>query len=96
MTILDFIIFSLATYRATRLITRDEIFQSLRNRIWNRFPPETTKTGYLLTCEWCSSVWLGLAFVSWYTIDASSFRFFAVALSLSATAGLLTAYENRD
>lgn len=96
MTNLDFIVFSLAIYRATRLVTRDEIFSGLRNRIWNRFPPETTKTGYLFTCEWCSSVWLGLAFVSWYTINAESFRLIAYALALSAMAGLLTAYENRD
>ena len=96
MTILEFIVFSLATYRATRLVTRDEIFSDTRNRIWNRFPPETTKTGYLFTCEWCSSVWLGLVFASWYTISSNTFRFFAVALALSAVAGLLTAYENRD
>lgn len=96
MTTLEFIVFSLATYRATRLVTRDEIFQTLRNRIWKRFPPETTKTGYLFTCEWCSSVWLGLVFTAWYTINAETFRFFAVALALSAIAGLLTAYENRD
>jgi hypothetical protein len=96
LNIVDFIVFSLATYRATRLITRDEIFSNLRNKFWNRYPPETTRLGYLATCEWCSSIWVGLVFSVWYTIDADTFRFFAVALALSALAGLLTAYENRD
>jgi phage shock protein PspC (stress-responsive transcriptional regulator) len=41
-------------------------------------------------------VWLGLGFATWYTIDATTFRFFAVALALSAMAGLLTAYENKE
>lgn len=95
-TFLAYIVFSLATYRATRLLTRDEILQSARNRIWKRFPPESTKVGYLLTCEWCVSIWVALAFTTWYTINESTFRFFAVALSLSAVTGLLTAYENRD
>ena len=96
MTTIDFIIFALATYRATRLVTTDEIFSNLRNRFWNRFPPETTKTGYLLTCEWCTSIWLGLLFSFCYTISSDVSRIFAVALALSALAGLLTAYERRD
>jgi hypothetical protein len=96
LNIVDFIVFSLAIYRATRLVTQDEVFSNVRNKIWNRYPPETTRIGYLFTCEWCSSVWLGLGFATWYTIDATTFRFFAVALALSAMAGLLTAYENKE
>lgn len=96
MSAIYFTIYALATYRATRLITTDEIFSNLRNRYWNRFPPETTKLGYLVTCEWCSSIWVGLLFSAWYTINVSSFRFLAVALALSAMTGLLTAYEHRD
>ena len=96
MSVFDFIILALATYRATRLVIEDEIFYSLRNKIFNRFPPESSKIGYLFTCPWCASIWLGLGFVSWYTINADTARFFAVALGLSAVAGLLTAYENRD
>jgi hypothetical protein len=95
-TTLDFILLALATYRVTRLLVRDTIFSNLRDRIWNRYPPETTKRGYLLTCEWCTSVYVGLGFVSWYTISSEVVRFFAVALALSAIAGLLTAYEDRN
>ena len=96
ITILDFILLALATYRVTRLLVSDTIFANLRNRIWNRYPPETTKRGYLLTCQWCTSIYVGLGFVSWYTISSEVVRFFAVALALSAIAGLLTAYEDRN
>ena len=96
LNILDFILLALATYRVTRLLVRDTIFASLRNRIWNRYPPETTRRGYLLTCEWCTSVYIGLGFATWYTISSEVVRFFAVALALSAIAGLLTAYEDRN
>lgn len=96
LNILDFILLALATYRVTRLLVRDTIFASLRNRIWNRYPPETTRRGYLLTCEWCTSVYVGLGFATWYTISSEVVRFFAVALALSAIAGLLTAYEDRN
>jgi hypothetical protein len=96
LTTLDFILLALATYRVTRLLVRDTIFTNLRNRIWNRYPPETTRRGYLLTCEWCTSVYVGLGFATWYTISSEVVRFFAVALALSAIAGLLTAYEDRN
>lgn len=96
MTTIDFIIFALATYRLTRAIIQDEILSPLRARVFHKFPPETTKTGYLFTCEWCLSIWVGLGFAGWYTINADTARFFAVALALSAIAGLLTAHENRD
>lgn len=96
LNILDFILLALATYRVTRLLVRDTIFASLRNRIWNRYPPETTRRGYLLTCEWCTSIYVGLGFATWYTISSEVVRFFAVALALSAIAGLLTAYEDRN
>jgi hypothetical protein len=42
------------------------------------------------------SIWVGLVFASWYTINADTARFFAVAFALSAIAGLLTAYEDKE
>jgi hypothetical protein len=92
----DLVIFSLATYRITRLITTDHVFNRIRDKFWNRFPPETTKLGYLITCEWCTSVWVGLVFAVWYTINTDIARLCAFAFALSAATGLLTAYENRD
>jgi len=96
MQTIDFIIFALATYRLTRLIITEHILEAPRERILNRFNPSTSKFGYLFTCEWCMSIWVGLVFASWYTINADTARFFAVAFALSAIAGLLTAYEDKD
>jgi hypothetical protein len=89
------VILSLATYRATRLIIRDDIFQPVRERIWDRYPPETNKFGYLFTCEWCTSIWLGSLFVLWSIISPEVFELVALGLSASAVAGLLTAYEDK-
>lgn len=91
---LEFVILGLATYRITRLATRDTIFESARNRYWKRFPPETSKLGYLLTCEWCTSVWV--ASVLFISAMISTVTVLVVApFALSAIAGLLTAYEDK-
>ena len=90
----EFIILGLATYRITRLFTRDTIFESVRNRFWDRFPPESSKLGYLLTCEWCLSVWL--ASVIFISAMINTVTVLVVApFALSAIAGLLTAYEDK-
>ena len=51
----------LATKRLTTIIVEDEITKDLRLRIWKRFPPETSKIGYVFTCTRCTSVWAGFA-----------------------------------
>jgi hypothetical protein len=87
-------ILALATYRITRLFTRDTILNTLRNRFWDRFPPESTKLGYLFTCEWCLSVWV--ASVIFISAMINTVTVLVVApFALSAIAGLLTAYEDR-
>jgi hypothetical protein len=42
------------------------------------------------------SIWVGLGFIIWYTISEDVSRIFAVVFALSAIAGLLTAYEDKD
>lgn len=51
----------LATYRLTRLITEDEITRPLRERLWEKYPPESSKIGYIPTCEHCSAVYAAAA-----------------------------------
>ena len=94
MGFLELTVLGLATYRITRLFTRDTILNAPRNRFWDRYPPESSKLGYLLTCEWCLSVWVAsLLFVS---AMISTVTVLVVApFALSAIAGLLTAYEDR-
>ncbi len=91
---LELTILGLATFRITRLITRDVITERLRNWVWKKFPPETSKFGYLFTCEWCMSIWVAsLLFLS--VMITSVTIAVATVFALSAVAGLLTAYEDK-
>ena len=47
-----------ATYRLTKLIQEDEILSPLRDRFHEKFPPHSSKLGYLSTCPWCLSMWI--------------------------------------
>lgn len=91
-----FLVGALATYRLSRLITRDEILSPLRNRIWKHFPPETSKFGYLFTCMWCTSMWSASILVLSGIINLKITLYFGLVLAFSAVAGLLAAYEDRD
>jgi hypothetical protein len=94
MGFFELVVLSLATYRLTRLVTRDTVFSSVRNKVWERFPPESSKFGYLFTCEWCLSVWVAsLLFIS--AMISTVTVLLAVPFALSAIAGLLTAYEDK-
>jgi hypothetical protein len=90
----EFVILALATFRLTRLITRDVITESLRNRVWKKYPPESSKVGYLFTCEWCMSIWTASLLYGCFIITSVTV-IVVVPLALSAVAGLLTAYEDK-
>ncbi len=94
MTMLDFLIFGLATYRLTRLLTRDTIFDALRNKVWEKYPPHEAKIGYVFTCGWCMSIWSASLLLT-SSMISPVFDVVLIALALSAIAGLLTAYEDR-
>lgn len=85
----------LATYRLTRLITRDTITAPIRDKIWEYAPPERSKIGYLLTCEWCSSIYAASALEISRMITPKWTARAEMILALSALAGLLTAYEDK-
>lgn len=94
MTWFDLVIYGLATYRLTRLLTRDVIAEPIREWVWKRRPPEKSKIGYLFTCEWCMSIWTAsLLFASSMITDITDIA--AMVLALSAIAGMLTAYEDK-
>lgn len=86
----------LATYRLTRLITRDTITAPIREKIWENHPPHTSKLGYVLTCEWCSSMYAASLLEISRIITPRWTARAETVLALSALAGLLTAYEDRD
>ena len=87
----SFAISALATYRLSRLAVEDEITDSIRHRIWERYPPETTKVGYLLTCYWCSSIYAASALELSRMIAPRATRTVETVLALSAVAGIVAA-----
>ena len=91
---MEYAILGLATYRITRLFTRDTILNSFRNWWWKKFPPEKHPLGYLLTCEWCLSFWVASLLFGCYMINTVTVLV-AAPFALSAIAGLLTAYEDK-
>ena len=93
--VVDFIFLALACYRITRFLISDFLIQTLRDKFWDRFPPESTKLGYLATCPWCLSIWVGLALQTCYTIVPLQTMWFCYVLALSAVVGLLTALEDK-
>ena len=93
MTLLEFVILALATYRITRLITTDALFEPVRERIWKRFSL-STRIGYLVTCNWCMSFWVG-SFVVLSAMIVTELVIVYAVFAVSAVAGLLTAYEDK-
>jgi hypothetical protein len=86
---LDFAIISLATFRITRLITTDVILNKLRERVWKKYPPENGGLGYLITCDWCTSIWVASPLVVSYTIADRSTVLVAAIFAASGIAGLI-------
>lgn len=88
--IIDYLILGLATYRLTRLVTTDTIFERVREKVWKRFPPHKGGIGYLITCNWCASIWVASLVFSMYKISTEPVIFVSTILSLSAFAGFLS------
>ena len=86
---LHFLILALATFRLSRLLTTDTIFEFLREAVWKRKPPHTA-IGYLFTCNWCMSIWFGSLVTISYTIVPSVTFVASLPLALSAVAGLIS------
>lgn len=87
----DLVVGAVATYRAARLVTEDEITRPVRERVleWS----DGGRVGYLITCPWCSSVWAGGLLAVGLTVAPRATRAVAAALAWSAAAGYLSAKE---
>lgn len=100
---LEAVVLALATFRITRLIVKDQIFNPLRDWIWNKYPPTDefmrpkTNIGYLISCPHCTSIWVALTVYTCYTIDLTRvITIFACSvLALSAIAGWLAQLDDR-
>lgn len=86
--VFHFAILALASFRLTRLVTTDVVFDKLRERIWKKFPPEKGGVGYLITCDWCTSIWSSSLLVLLYKIVEEPTILAASALAISGIVGL--------
>jgi hypothetical protein len=88
--LLDYVILALAVYRLTRLITTDVILNKYREKIWNKYPIEKEGIGYLITCDWCTSIWVSSLVLTMYKIAPTPAITVWGIFALSGAAGLLS------
>jgi hypothetical protein len=86
---LDLAVDALAVFRLTKLVVDDEIFADAREKLLDRFHPDETKIGYLITCPWCVSIWAGGAVVVARAVAPRAWDLAAQALAFSAVTGLV-------
>lgn len=79
----------IAVRRLTRLIQDDRITESLRDKIFDKFPPQTTLIGFLLTCPWCVSIWAALAIFGLRKFSPETATYISNVLAASEITGQL-------
>ena len=82
-----------AIWRLARLVTVDEIFSPVRERIGKI----NDSMAYLITCPWCFSIWLGipLSAVVIYFPDNRGVWLVLLGLTGSGIAGMMQVIEDR-
>jgi hypothetical protein len=54
-----YLLAALATYRVTRFITADALFEPVREKIESVLEARSWHRGvYLINCDWCLSIWV--------------------------------------
>lgn len=89
--LLAFVVLVLATARATRVLVFDDVALPLRQWVLTKYPLPS-KPGKLVTCYWCTAVWVALlgcvymhtvaaavGWVPWRTVALLPVTWFAVA-----------------
>lgn len=90
LTVLHAVILTLASYRLSRLVVQDTLLAPFRDRVWDRYPPETHRIGYLLTCFWCTSFYTSSLVVISYMIVPAVTLPICLILALSALVGIIS------
>ena len=89
----DFVILSRATFRLIRLFTYDKIMQFLRD-IFAQSRFASLKTiNELITCPWCTGIWMSLFIVYLYFLHPGSWLFILV-LAVAGTGSLIQIFAN--
>jgi len=93
--IVALVLAALACYRATRIVTTDRIADRPRDWVIGRWPGSF---GYLVTCDWCASIWLGVPFAAVAVVWPTNRVVLVVlaALAVSAVTGRLADSERVD
>lgn len=79
----------LATYRLTKLINDDYILNDVRQKVLKKFPPSTSKIGYLFMCPWCMSIWAAGCLLILRKFAPDIYDEITLILTASAITGLL-------
>lgn len=93
---LTYLLAALATYRLTRFITADALFEPVRERLEGLCEDRGWHRGtYLLNCDWCLSIWLApipaVAVTFWP--DNRAVIVTLLVLTFSAVTGLASVWE---
>lgn len=95
ITAVQFVIYALAAFRLTHLITTDAILDGFRNWVWGKWS-YTSKIGYLITCNWCTGFWVSLLLVLGILVLPQATFVVSLILAISAAIGLISAWiENK-
>lgn len=86
MSWLTFALLAFASYRATRLLIEDAIFDSPRNWLLGQLDQDG-KTRYLLTCYWCLGLWVSAGLTA--LVAPTILIWVITSLAVSAVVGLL-------
>lgn len=86
----ELIVLILASFRITRMITRDTIFDPLRDKIPDE---DDNRLGYLIRCDWCAGVWVSAAVVGVAAQFISIPLPVLVWLACAGALGLLASWE---
>lgn len=93
------IVFGLATWRVSSLITREtgpfRIFERVRTRAGVYEVGEISGLAELFSCVWCMSVWVGSAFAVAATIALADYQLLLTALPASTVAIIVETYARK-
>ena len=86
MTLISILLISLATARLTRVVTSDVITRAPREWLLRALVSRERHTlAYLVVCDWCASVYVGVGVAgAWYAWGETMW-FMATAAALSAS-----------
>jgi hypothetical protein len=90
ITFVALAVLSAGTYRISKFFIEDFLFNEIREKIFTKFPPESTKIGYFFTCYWCMSMWIGTLVTIGYILSSTVMLVVCLPFAISAIAGLIS------